>query len=36
MSCVEGAILICKASKDPELLLKTVDTLKQVISGYRA
>jgi hypothetical protein len=36
MSTVEGAILICKASKDQESLTKTIDTLKSVIKGFRA
>lgn|GEM_PF-1433014 len=35
MSTVEGAILICKASKDQESLTKTIDTLKSVIKGFR-
>jgi hypothetical protein len=35
MSTVEGAILICKASKDQESLIKTIDTLKSVIAGFR-
>ena len=36
MSCVEGAILISKASKDTESLVKTVDALKSVIARCRA
>ncbi|RPJ11258.1 MAG: hypothetical protein EHM36_01790 [Deltaproteobacteria bacterium] len=36
MSTLEGAILICKASKDSTALLKTVETLKSVIAFYRA
>jgi hypothetical protein len=32
---LEGAILICKASKDSPALLKTVETLKCVIAFYR-
>lgn len=35
MSSVEGAILICKASKDAESMRQTVDTLKSVISGFK-
>ncbi len=35
MSSVEGAILICKASKDAESMRETVETLKSVISGYK-
>lgn len=35
MSALEGAILICKASKDPASLSKTAETLKSVISLYR-
>ena len=36
MSTLEGAILICKASKGSTALLKTVETLKSVIAFYRA
>ena len=35
MSAMEGAILICKVSKDPVSLLKTVETLKCVIASHR-
>jgi hypothetical protein len=35
MSAMEGAILICKVSKDPASLLKTVETLKSVIASHR-
>lgn len=35
MSTVEGAILICKVSKDPASLLKTVETLKSVLASHR-
>ncbi|MBI4596374.1 MAG: TetR family transcriptional regulator C-terminal domain-containing protein [Candidatus Tectomicrobia bacterium] len=31
MSTVEGAILICKASKDSPTLRKTLETLKSVL-----
>ncbi len=36
MSTMEGAILICKASKDSKALLKTVKMLKSVIGFYKA
>jgi hypothetical protein len=36
VSTLEGAILICKASKDEASLLKTAQGLKSVISGYRS
>jgi len=36
MSAMEGAILICKASKNPTSLLKTVEALKSVITSRRA
>lgn len=35
MSAMEGAILICKVSKDPASLSKTVETLKSVITTHR-
>jgi len=35
VSTLEGAILICKASKDKESLLKTAEALKSVISACR-
>lgn len=35
MSTAEGAILICKASKDKEALLETIQALKSVIRGYK-
>jgi len=35
MSTVEGAILICKVSKDPASLLKTAGTLKSIIASHR-
>ena len=35
MSALEGAILICKVSKDPASFLKTVETLKCVIASHR-
>ena len=35
ISAMEGAILICKVSKDPVSLLKTVETLKCVIASQR-
>ena len=35
MSAMEGAILICKVSKDPASLLKTVETLKSIIASHR-
>jgi hypothetical protein len=35
MSAMEGAILICKVSKDPASLLKTIQTLKSVIASHR-
>ncbi len=36
ISGLEGAILICKVSKDSGSLLKTVETLKSVIASHRA
>lgn len=36
MSAMEGAILICKVSKDPASFLKTVETLKSVVASHRA
>jgi len=36
VSTLEGAILICKASKDKASLLKTAQALKSIISGYLA
>ena len=36
MSTVEGAILICKASKDKEALLETIQALKSVMREYKA
>ena len=36
MSTLEGAILICKASRDAGSLRKTIETLKSVISIHRA
>ena len=36
MSTVEGAILICKASKDPDGLRKTIGTLKSMIAACKA
>jgi hypothetical protein len=35
ISSIEGAILICKVSKDSGSLLKTVETLKSVIASHR-
>ena len=35
MSTVEGAILICKASKDKVGLLQTIQALKSAIEQYR-
>jgi hypothetical protein len=36
MSTMEGAILICKVSKDSASFLNTVETLKCVIASHRA
>jgi hypothetical protein len=36
MSTIEGAILICKVSKDRESFIKTLETLKSVIYSYKA
>jgi len=36
ISAIEGAILICKVSKDSGSLLKTVETLKSVIASHKA
>ena len=35
ISALEGAILICKVSKDSGSLSKTVETLKSVIASHR-
>jgi hypothetical protein len=35
MSAMEGAILICKVSKDPSSFLRTVETLKSVIASHK-
>lgn len=35
MSAIEGCILISKASKDKEPILKTVKSLKSIIEGCR-
>jgi hypothetical protein len=35
MSAMEGAILICKVSKDPASFLRTVETLKSVIASHK-
>jgi hypothetical protein len=36
MSAIDGAILICKVSKDPTSFLRTVEVLKSVIASHRA
>ena len=36
VGCIEGAILMHKASKDPETFQKTGSALKQVLDGLRA
>lgn len=35
MSTIEGAILICKTSKDRESFIKTMETLKSIIYFYK-
>lgn len=35
MSALEGGILICKASKDKNNLLETIEMIKTVIAGYK-
>ena len=35
MSTMEGAILICKVSKDSASFLRTVETLKSVIASHK-